>query len=162
MKIKTCGAADHAPSKARLGSRGRCAGVARHPAFRRMPRAYRGGERRQRRRRARVTASPVRSAAWSAARSAPVSAARWARVKGVLGIPRSALAASAAAAITTATATSAAIAESVHRISSGFAGHLRVRNGLRCASVLQPVAGLEDPPHGDHADGEEAAASCRR
>ena len=59
-------------------------------------------------------------------------------VKGVLGIPNRGIAAIAAAAITTATAISAATGDALR------------------ASVLQPVSGLEDPPHQDHADGEEA------
>src|SRR3981081_3063447 len=133
-----------------------------------------------------VTGSPARWAAWSVVRSAPASAVPWARSRACSGYPTADTGAAIAAAGTTiVTAISGVIDCSVipgleanlrraiaHRGISRFrvwsfapsrndAFHpgMRLWTGRAArgvASILQPVPGLEDPPHQNHADHEEA------
>src|ERR1700730_6134185 len=89
--------------------------------------------------------SPAPLAGWLAARSAPASAAPWAPSRACSGFRKAAI---AAVAITTATVISAAIGDLSFR-----GGAWREPGMTHCqGSILQPIAGLEDPPHHDHAD----------
>src|ERR1700730_14221048 len=88
----------------------------------------------------RVTVSLVRWAAWSAVPLVPASAARWAPFTACSAFPTGIVIAATAIA----TATAASIATANDAVMTRFR-----------ASVLQPVAGLEDPPHHDHAGDQE-------
>src|SRR5260370_23396925 len=96
-----------------------------------MPKASCAARRRGRRK---ATGLPARLAGWSAAQSAPASAVRWAPFTACWEFPTAITI--AAAASTTAPVISTA-------------------TGDRQPSILDPVPGLEDPPHHEHAGREE-------